>query len=1395
MDWDEFQRRARKVVPEQELKARRCWIAVLDHRKSTNDSFEEADFIWMIGHSKISMQKIRETYEERQGFTAVQLSFKGRVVDQNDVIKSLLLPGDDLVVFVAIDPTNATVQHQNCEPTLLEEQLTQSGVTIHDTATSGHITQTTNGHAGLGTTGRDLLPETATTSLSPSQGALGRSTSLSRPVLSPSLTPNYASALSNVPPVGDLARHPSWYQSRISTLQHVQEELPLSSQRCNSVSNTPHLSANAFRETNSLKTIAAGMDSGTPTVKIEHLTAMSDNVHIQEERQSSAPFQNTSVLQNGNVEPENSFEPIKIFKRAISPELSRREELGSIDRYIRSVIELQDPDALETGVSTSLKILAQLNEKFSQYSTSSAEAASWVQAIEKVLPQSERKRTVVGVVGNTGAGKSSVINAMLDEERLVPTNCMRACTAVVTEMSWNNSTDPSSRYRAEIEFISPAEWEKELTVLLRDFLSENGTLSREAQDPNSDAGIAWAKFHSVYPTIPKDALGACDVPSLMSERAVVEVLGTTKRIHAAEPQNFYQKLQGYVDSKEKISKKDRSKEKVSKKDKSKEKASKSAVQMEYWPLIKVVKIYTKSGALSTGAVIVDLPGVHDSNAARAAVAQGYMKQCTGLWIVAPINRAVDDKAAKTLLGDSFKRQLKYDGGISSVTFICSKTDDISVTEAIDSLGLGEQVTEFEEQQDQYNEQIKKIQSKTADYIESREVYKIAITGASEEIELWETLLEELEEGNPVFTPLPKTHKRKRAGSSKQPRKKKQFLDDDTYDDTDDGIQDTDHNESESDDEVIFQAERTRLSKGDIKEKLKELRETEKNARREERQIKRSIDELKPRIRELKAKKAEIKASISRICIAGRNHYSKSAIQRDFATGIKEIDQENAAEEDEDNFNPEVEMRDYDEVARSLPVFCVSSRAYQKMCGRMQKDDGVPGFVDPQDTEVPQLQAHCRKLTEGGRIQTSRAFLTTVCQMLNTFSLWTSDDGTGLQMTKEETQKQVIHLQQRLNELTNGLEAAIRTCVREMRSELQSQIFDKLPELINEAIHTAPATAYAWGDKDQGGLMWASYKAVVRRDGVFQSAAAGHRDFNADLVSPIKIKLATGWERAFQVRLPKAVDTYIKNSSTLLHGFHEAIKEYTKTKGVTLANLPILETQIGNFEQLFKDLGGALLIQMTELQREANRDFTPCIAKVMHTAYSACTDESGSGQYKRMKEHMANYVDQERDNMFREVLETVVKHLDDLCKALQESMEAKADEILVLMNRDYTRVLGGVDGSQPVYLQSKEASELRSEVREILEGVSAQFEPIANADIARDEAAKTNDACSEGEERSNVNAQETRSIFDSTHEIVEDAVDGADSTNIQPSVKKQKDDTVTKHANLRATVEDDIDEAM
>jgi hypothetical protein len=74
------------------------------------------------------------------------------------------------------------------------------------------------------------------------------------------------------------------------------------------------------------------------------------------------------------------------------------------------------------------------------------------------------------------------------------------------------------------------------------------------------------------------------------------------------------------------------------------------------------------------------PGLQDSNAARAAVAENYKEQCSAYWIVAPITRGVDDKTAQTLMGDYFKRQLQLDTGIANVTIIYTKCDDISVIE-------------------------------------------------------------------------------------------------------------------------------------------------------------------------------------------------------------------------------------------------------------------------------------------------------------------------------------------------------------------------------------------------------------------------------------------------------------------------------------------------------------------------------------------------------------------------------------------------------------------------------------------------------------------------------------------------------------------------------------------
>lgn len=67
-------------------------------------------------------------------------------------------------------------------------------------------------------------------------------------------------------------------------------------------------------------------------------------------------------------------------------------------------------------------------------------------------------RVLVGVVEPSGAGKSSLINALLDHTNIVPCSSMRASTAVAVEIAWNTSTKDVEQFRAEIEFVSEQEW-------------------------------------------------------------------------------------------------------------------------------------------------------------------------------------------------------------------------------------------------------------------------------------------------------------------------------------------------------------------------------------------------------------------------------------------------------------------------------------------------------------------------------------------------------------------------------------------------------------------------------------------------------------------------------------------------------------------------------------------------------------------------------------------------------------------------------------------------------------------------------------------------------------------------------------------------------------------------
>jgi len=111
---------------------------------------------------------------------------------------------------------------------------------------------------------------------------------------------------------------------------------------------------------------------------------------------------------------------------------------------------------------------------------------------------------------------------------------------------------------------------------------------------------------------------------------IANILGTTKRISAKDSRTFAKEIAKYIDSKDqKRGKKDR-KENEKEKEKGpslmavvraktaqhprnteKPKTSPGDDEPALWPLIRQVNVRCKAAALSTGAVLVDLPGMLD----------------------------------------------------------------------------------------------------------------------------------------------------------------------------------------------------------------------------------------------------------------------------------------------------------------------------------------------------------------------------------------------------------------------------------------------------------------------------------------------------------------------------------------------------------------------------------------------------------------------------------------------------------------------------------------------------------------------------------------------------------------------------------------------------------------
>ncbi|MCE9615081.1 MAG: dynamin family protein [Lentisphaerae bacterium] len=263
----------------------------------------------------------------------------------------------------------------------------------------------------------------------------------------------------------------------------------------------------------------------------------------------------------------------------------------------------------------------------------------------------------ISLIGTTGAGKSSLLNALLGE-RILPVSSMRACTAAIAEVRHSDT----GTYRAEVEFISRESWLKEIDALLEDIRdAERDRGANREGDTESSLAIPKSARDKIMAVYDPDGTGTIYIDDLVEPPEIKQALDAgSVTIEEKELGPFRAGVKRYL-----------------------------ASDQRFWPLVKRVCISGPFAALRSGVMLIDLPGVNDPNEAREAVTHGYIKSCLYMWIVFNVKRGPTRDLTDLMQRDDFIRQVVMDGRAATLTFVGTATDDIDIDAAIEEFGLPE----------------------------------------------------------------------------------------------------------------------------------------------------------------------------------------------------------------------------------------------------------------------------------------------------------------------------------------------------------------------------------------------------------------------------------------------------------------------------------------------------------------------------------------------------------------------------------------------------------------------------------------------------------------------------------------------------------------------------------
>ncbi|XP_014834941.1 PREDICTED: nuclear GTPase SLIP-GC-like, partial [Poecilia mexicana] len=271
---------------------------------------------------------------------------------------------------------------------------------------------------------------------------------------------------------------------------------------------------------------------------------------------------------------------------------------------------------------------------------------------EKIENLETEKRELVGVFGKTGAGKTSLINAVLEEENLLPCGRVKACTSVMIKVEANRH---NKKYEAEIEFISPEDWEDELGSLLCIIEKRDKKIQdNDDYDTREEYRDALDKLSALY----GEEWRGKSCKQLMDRKCfnILEILYSTPKtlvFDSADDLSADMVKYTRVPTKEKAC---------------------EEIKQWYWPLVKCVTIRVPDNPFLQHVTLVDLPGNGDRNKSRDTMWKGIVADCSTVWVVGEINRIGTEKELWDIL-DEIESLIGNGGECQRIHIIGTKSDD------------------------------------------------------------------------------------------------------------------------------------------------------------------------------------------------------------------------------------------------------------------------------------------------------------------------------------------------------------------------------------------------------------------------------------------------------------------------------------------------------------------------------------------------------------------------------------------------------------------------------------------------------------------------------------------------------------------------------------------------